>query len=100
MTVRLGGVAITNPAKVFWPDEGLTKLDLAKFYARIASQILPWLKGRPVTMERCPDGIRRTCFYQKQAPANLPDACRRCPFRRRRRTATSTTSSAAAARRS
>ncbi len=74
MTVRLGGVVITNPSKPFWPDEGLTKLDLAKFYARIGSQILPWLKGRPVTMERCPEGIRRTCFYQKQAPANLPDS--------------------------
>ena len=74
MTVRLGGVVITNPSKPFWPDEGLTKLDLARFYARIASQILPWLKGRPVAMERCPDGTRGTCFYQKQAPANLPDS--------------------------
>jgi bifunctional non-homologous end joining protein LigD len=73
MTVHLGGVVITNPSKPFWPDEGLTKLDLAQFYARIASQILPWLKGRPVTMERCPDGIRKKRFYQKQAPANLPD---------------------------
>jgi bifunctional non-homologous end joining protein LigD len=72
-TVRLGGAIITNPSKPFWPDDGVTKLDLARFYARIASQILPWLKGRPVTMERCPDGIRRKCFYQKQAPANLPD---------------------------
>jgi bifunctional non-homologous end joining protein LigD len=73
MTVHLGGAVITNPSKPFWPDDGVTKLDLAKFYARISSQILPWLKGRPVTMERCPDGIRRNCFYQKQAPANLPD---------------------------
>jgi bifunctional non-homologous end joining protein LigD len=72
-TVRLGGAIITNPSKPFWPDDGLTKLDLARFYARIASQILPWLKGRPVTMERCPEGIRGTCFYQKQAPRNLPD---------------------------
>ena len=74
MNVRLGGVVITNAAKPFWPDDGLTKLDLAKFYASIASQILPWLKGRPVTMERCPDGIRKKCFYQKQAPPNLPDS--------------------------
>jgi bifunctional non-homologous end joining protein LigD len=73
MTVRIGGALITNPSKPFWPDDGVTKLDLAKFYARIASQILPWLKGRPVTMERCPDGIARKCFYQKQAPANLPE---------------------------
>ena len=41
MTVRLGGVVITNPSKPLWPAEGLTKLDLAQFYSRIASQILP-----------------------------------------------------------
>ena len=70
--VRLGGAIITNPAKPFWPNEGLTKLDLAKFYARIAGQILPWMKGRPVVMERCPEGIRASCFYQKRAPHNLP----------------------------
>ena len=71
-SVRLGGAVITNPSKVFWPDEGLTKLDLAQFYARIAAHILPWMKSRAITMERCPEGIRRTCFYQKQAPRNLP----------------------------
>ena len=71
-SVRLGGAVITNPAKLFWPDDGITKLDLARFYARIASHILPWMKGRGVTMERCPEGIRKSCFYQKQAPGNLP----------------------------
>jgi bifunctional non-homologous end joining protein LigD len=70
--IRLGGVVITNPSKLFWPDDSLTKLDLAQFYARTAGQILPWMKGRAVTMERCPEGIRKSCFYQKQAPANLP----------------------------
>ena len=48
------------------------KLDLAQFYARIAGQILPWMKGRPVAMERCPDRIRASCVYQKRAPHNLP----------------------------
>jgi bifunctional non-homologous end joining protein LigD len=72
--IRLGGTIITNPAKAFWPAEGLTKLDLARFYARIAGQILPWMKGRAVTMERCPEGVRSSCFYQKRAPRNLPDA--------------------------
>ncbi|HEX6976198.1 MAG TPA: non-homologous end-joining DNA ligase [Vicinamibacterales bacterium] len=71
--VRLGGAVITNPTKLFWPEEGITKLDLAQFYARIAGSILPWMKERAVTMERCPEGVRKTCFYQKQAPANLPD---------------------------
>jgi bifunctional non-homologous end joining protein LigD len=72
-SVRLGGAVITSPSKPFWPDEGLTKLDLAQFYARIAGHILPWMKSRAVTMERCPEGIRKACFYQKQAPDNLPD---------------------------
>jgi bifunctional non-homologous end joining protein LigD len=71
--VRLGGAVITNPSKPFWPDDGVTKLDVARFYARIASQILPWLRARPITMERCPDGSGRPCFFQKQAPANLPE---------------------------
>ena len=50
----------------------MSKLDLAQFYARIAGQILPWMKSRAVTLERCPEGIRKSCFFQKQAPANLP----------------------------
>ncbi len=71
-SVRLGGAVITNPSKLFWPDDQLTKLDLARFYSRISAQILPWMKGRAVTLERCPEGLRKTCFFQKQAPANLP----------------------------
>jgi bifunctional non-homologous end joining protein LigD len=72
-SVRLSGIAITNPNKPFWPDAGVSKLDLARFYARIAGHILPWMKNRAVTMERCPEGIRKACFYQKRAPANLPE---------------------------
>ena len=68
---RLGGATISHPEKLFWPDEAITKLALAQFYARIASEILPWMKSRAVTMERCPEGIRKTCFYQKQAPKQL-----------------------------
>jgi bifunctional non-homologous end joining protein LigD len=71
--VRLGGAIITNPGKLFWPEEGLTKLDLAQFYTRIAAHILPWMKGRAIMLERCPEGVRRSCFFQKQAPANLPE---------------------------
>jgi bifunctional non-homologous end joining protein LigD len=71
---RLGGATITNPDKLFWPDESITKLALAQFYARIASQILPWMKSRAVTMERCPEGLRKACFFQKQAPEQMdPD---------------------------
>jgi bifunctional non-homologous end joining protein LigD len=68
---RVGGTTITHPEKLFWPDEGITKLALAQFYARVSAQIVPWMKSRAVTMERCPEGIRKACFYQKQAPAHL-----------------------------
>ena len=68
---RLGGATISHPEKLFWPAEAITKLALAQFYARIAAEILPWMKSRAVTMERCPEGIRKTCFYQKQAPKQL-----------------------------
>jgi bifunctional non-homologous end joining protein LigD len=70
-TVRLGGAAITHPDKPFWPDDGITKLALAQFYARIAPHLVPWMRERALTMERCPEGIRKACFFQKQAPTNL-----------------------------
>jgi bifunctional non-homologous end joining protein LigD len=63
---------ITNPDKVFWPDEGYTKLDLARFYAAAFAKLKPYVADRMLTMERCPDGMRGECFYQKEAPKTLP----------------------------
>ena len=58
-------VAITNADKVWWPDEGLTKLDVARHYDRVGPRLLPWTVDRPLTVERCPDGFVGRCFYQK-----------------------------------
>jgi bifunctional non-homologous end joining protein LigD len=60
-----GTVAITNADKIWWPAEGLTKLDVARYYAAVAERLLPWTIDRPLTVERCPDGFRGRCFYQK-----------------------------------
>ena len=60
-----GTVHITNAEKVWWPDENLTKADVARYYARVAGRLLPWTVDRPLTAERCPDGFRGRCFYQK-----------------------------------
>jgi bifunctional non-homologous end joining protein LigD len=60
-----GSVAITNADKVWWPDDGITKLDVATHYARVSPRLLPWTVDRPLTVERCPDGFRGRCFYQK-----------------------------------
>jgi bifunctional non-homologous end joining protein LigD len=63
---------ISNPDKVFWPGEGYTKLDLARFYQAVFPKLKPYVAGRMLTMERCPDGMRGECFYQKAAPKGLP----------------------------
>ena len=69
----IGGVRITHPDKLWWPDDGITKGDVAAFYDRIAPEILPWLKDRPLTAERCPEGMAGPCFFQKNFPeAGVP----------------------------
>jgi bifunctional non-homologous end joining protein LigD len=65
-------ILVTHPEKVFWPDEGYTKLDLANFYDEIFPHLAPFVKDRLLTLERCPDGMRGECFYQRQAPQGLP----------------------------
>jgi len=68
----MGGIVITHPDKVWWPDEKITKMDVAEYYAAVSPRILPWLKGHPLTAERCPDGMRGECFFQKDFLADLP----------------------------
>jgi bifunctional non-homologous end joining protein LigD len=65
---------ITHPEKVFWPEEGYTKLDLARFYDTVFPKLQPYVQGRLLAMERCPDGMRGECFFQKEAPKGLPVA--------------------------
>lgn len=70
---EIGGVTISNANKVWWPDEGITKGDIARFYHAISPLILPWMRERPLTAERCPDGMLGGCFYRKNFPeGNIP----------------------------
>ena len=64
-TARVGDVTITNADKVWWPEEAITKGAVAAHYARAAARLLPFTVDRPLTVERCPDGFRGRCFYQK-----------------------------------
>lgn len=68
---------ITNPHRVFWPEEGYTKADLVGYYFKIAPWMLPYLKDRPVVLTRYPDGIKGKSFFQKDAPAFAPAWIRR-----------------------
>jgi bifunctional non-homologous end joining protein LigD len=65
-------IEISNPHKLFWPDEGYTKQDLADYYTRVFPQLSPYVKDRLLTLERCPDGMRGECFFQKQKPKSMP----------------------------
>jgi bifunctional non-homologous end joining protein LigD len=65
-------VNLSHPEKVFWPDEGYTKLDLANFYRSIFPLLQPYVKDRILTLERCPDGLQGQCFYQKEKPQGMP----------------------------
>jgi bifunctional non-homologous end joining protein LigD len=64
---------LTHPDKVFWPEEGYTKLDLARFYEAVFPKLKPYVAERMLSLERCPDGMSGQCFYQKQAPKGLPE---------------------------
>src|SRR5205809_6077489 len=66
-------VVITNPAKVFFPQAGLTKLDLAKYYAAVADGALRGITARPIVLKRYVDGAEGEPFFQKRAPERLPE---------------------------
>lgn len=66
-------VRLSNPVKIFWPDEGYTKLDLAHYYEEIFPRLAPYVKDRLLTLERCPDGLKGHCFYQKEKPKGMPE---------------------------
>src|SRR5437667_2725821 len=65
-------VVITNPKKVFWPDEGYTKSDLIDYYDSVSPWLLPYLRDRPLVLTRYPDGIKGKSFFQKDAPGWIP----------------------------
>jgi DNA ligase D len=66
-------VRVTNPGKVYFPERGFTKLDVARYYQAVAPGALRALRDRPTTLQRHPDGVTGESFYQKRAPKGMPD---------------------------
>ena len=64
---------ITNPGKVLFPERGETKGDLAEHYQRVAEPLLRTMGGRPVLLQRFPEGATGPSFFQKRVPKNIPD---------------------------
>ncbi|HEV7780731.1 MAG TPA: DNA ligase D [Chitinophagaceae bacterium] len=70
----------TNLSKVYWPGEGYTKRDMLNYYYQVAPYILPYLKDRPQSLNRFPNGINGKSFYQKDVTASAPDWIKMEPY--------------------
>ncbi|GGR27821.1 non-homologous end-joining DNA ligase [Streptomyces netropsis] len=73
LTVGERTVRVSHPEKVYFPQRGFTKADLARYYLSVGDGILRALRDRPTTLERYPDGVEGESFFQKRAPKNLPE---------------------------
>ncbi|CAN5818492.1 non-homologous end-joining DNA ligase [soil metagenome] len=70
-------VEVSNPDRVYFPDDGITKGDIVEYYRSVAEVMVPQLEGRPLTLQRFPQGIRKPGFMQKNASQHFPDSIER-----------------------
>ena len=68
------GVRISNPHRIVYPKQGITKVELAHYYDAVATRMLPHVVNRPLSLLRCPKGRDDECFFQKHASAGFPDS--------------------------
>jgi bifunctional non-homologous end joining protein LigD len=68
---------LTHPERILWPAPGITKQGLAEFYSDIADWILPHIRGRVLSLMRCPSGVQEKCFFAKHAWQGLSSAVHR-----------------------
>jgi bifunctional non-homologous end joining protein LigD len=73
----LEGVRLSHPERVLYPGQGLTKLDLARYYESVAGLMVPLISHRPLMLVRCPSGTEGQCFFQKHANDQVPSSVAR-----------------------
>ncbi len=66
-TAAKASVTLTHPDRLYWPEDGVTKEGLADYYEDVWPHIAPFVVARPLALLRCPDGVGKTCFFQKHA---------------------------------
>ncbi len=71
-----GPVKVTHPERIVYPASGITKSEVADYYAAVAPRLLREAARRPLSVVRCPDGVEKACFFQKHEEAALGDAVR------------------------
>jgi bifunctional non-homologous end joining protein LigD len=81
--VGIAGVSLSNPDRVLYPEAGVTKLALARYYEAVADWILPHVAGRPLTLVRCPKGLAGACFFMKHSKVWSPPGLRRVRIQER-----------------
>lgn len=65
---------ITRPEKILYPEDGITKGEIAAYYQAVAPLMLPHIVGRPLSLLRCPNGVGATCFFQRHAGEHSPSS--------------------------
>ncbi len=75
------GVTISNPDRVIYPENGITKGELAAYYAAMAEPLLRFMARRPVSLVRCPQGRAKHCFFQKHDSGSFGEHVRHVPIR-------------------
>lgn len=70
--IEIAGVKVTNPGRIMYPGEGITKLQLIEYQLAIADHVLPHVANRPLSLVRCPRGQAGDCFFQKHAQKGFP----------------------------
>lgn len=74
-------IKFTNLDKVYWPKEKVTKRDMLNYYFNVAKYMLPYLKNRPQSLNRFPNGILGKSFYQKNVTGKVPDWVEKFPYK-------------------
>src|SRR5206468_11679702 len=78
------GIRISNPERVIYPEDGLTKADLANYYAAVEPLIMVDAARRPMTLIRCPQGRSKKCFFQKHDSGTFGEHVKHVPIQERK----------------
>ncbi|MBI2254848.1 MAG: DNA ligase D [Proteobacteria bacterium] len=70
---KIAGITLSHPDKILFPKQGVSKFDLATYLEAVSSRMLPYLKGRLLSLVRCPEGRAKQCFFQRHAGAGLSE---------------------------
>ena len=74
------GITLTSPDKLLYPAIGVTKLDLARYYEKIAPYMLPYVVNRPISLVRCPEGVEGERFFQRHGKKGMSGAIKQIPI--------------------